>query len=225
MIGSVKAKSKAGPQARDQRRLELLGAARTLFAAKGYHDTTVDEITRAADVAKGTFYLYFSEKREIYHAVIEGFLELIKDVGNLVKQPTSSPVEFVENARRGARALLELLAANRQLARMAYREAMGLDDHLAQLLSRFYRDVAEVEARNIEMGMRLGVIRPCHPLFTSYVHIGMVERVILEALDHPDDFPPLEQMVDGLLRIAYEGMRGPAGPPWQAMFPDPDSAG
>jgi AcrR family transcriptional regulator len=51
--------AKRSPMLRDERRAQLVHAAREVFGAKGYHDATVDDITRAAGVAKGTFYLYF----------------------------------------------------------------------------------------------------------------------------------------------------------------------
>jgi AcrR family transcriptional regulator len=217
----VKAKSNArlGPT-RDERRQSLLDAARVLFAEKGYHDTTVDDITRAASVAKGTFYLYFAEKREIYHEVLRGFLDMIKEAGNLVNEPTGSPAEFIERTRLSARNLIRVMTENRQLARMAHREAAGLDPVLADVMRHFYREIAEVEAQNIELAMQLGVVRPCHALLQAYVHIGMVERVMLELIEHPDDFPPAEQLVDEMLRAGYEGLRGPNGPPWSALFPE-----
>lgn len=220
-IDAVSAKSnvRVGPT-RDERRQSLLDAARVLFAEKGYHDTTVDDITRAANVAKGTFYLYFSEKREIYYEVIRVFLDMVKEAGVLINSPTGSPTEFVERTRSNARNLIRVLTDNRQLTRMAYGEAAGLDPRLTDLWRKFYREIAEVEAQNLEVGMRLGVVRPCHALLQAYVHIGMVERVMLELLEHPEDFPPAEQLVDEMLRAGYEGLRGPNGPPWTVLFPD-----
>jgi AcrR family transcriptional regulator len=214
----VKSKPKTRPSvSRDERRRELLDAARILFGDKGYHDTTVDDITRAANVAKGTFYLYFGEKREIYHEVIRSFLELIKEVGDLATQPMPGPNAFFDRAHDGVRRLLEILGDNRSLARMAYRESMGLDDTLARMMHDFYREIAEVEARNIQLAISLGLLRPCHPLLVAYVHIGMVERTLLELLEHPDDFPPINEVVDELLRINYDGLRGPNAPPWQLI--------
>jgi AcrR family transcriptional regulator len=217
----VKAKSNArvGPS-RDERRQSLLDAARVLFSEKGYHHTTVDDITRTANVAKGTFYLYFSEKREIYYEVIRVFLQMVKEAGVQVTSPTGSPAEFCETTRMNARNLIRLMTENRQLTRMAFREAAGLDTTLTELWRQFYREIAEVEARNLEFGMKLGVVRPCHALLQAYVHIGMVERVMLELIEHPEDFPPPEQTVDEMLRAGYEGLRGPNGPPWSEMFPD-----
>lgn len=44
---------------------ELMNAAEQLFLAKGIEATTIDEIVTAADVAKGTFYHYFSSKNDL----------------------------------------------------------------------------------------------------------------------------------------------------------------
>src|SRR5690349_16786834 len=81
--------------ARDERRQQLIEAAKEVFAQNGYHAATVDDITRAAGVAKGTFYLYFAEKREIYYEVIRAFFQLIKDVGSSIKQDDATPEQFL----------------------------------------------------------------------------------------------------------------------------------
>ena len=57
-----------GPQAR--RRERILKAAGVLFAAHGYRKTSVEDIAGAAGVAKGTVYLYFSNKAELLLHVI-----------------------------------------------------------------------------------------------------------------------------------------------------------
>src|SRR5687767_7392883 len=46
----------------DETRKRLFRAAAELFAARGYHETTVDDIARKAGVAKGTFFVHFPTK-------------------------------------------------------------------------------------------------------------------------------------------------------------------
>jgi AcrR family transcriptional regulator len=53
-----------------RKRLQILNAATGLFAKQGYRKTNVDEIARAAGVAKGTIYLYFKTKGAIAYSVI-----------------------------------------------------------------------------------------------------------------------------------------------------------
>ncbi len=59
---------------------EILEAARKVFARKGFNGATVDEIAEAAGLAKGTVYLYFPSKRDIYLAALkQGLTSLIEE--------------------------------------------------------------------------------------------------------------------------------------------------
>ncbi|OUR80209.1 hypothetical protein A9Q83_01925 [Alphaproteobacteria bacterium 46_93_T64] len=51
-----------------EKRERLLAAARKLFILRGYHETRPQDIAREADVAHGTFYSHFHDKREIFMA-------------------------------------------------------------------------------------------------------------------------------------------------------------
>ena len=63
------------------RTAELLEAARKVFAEKGFHDATVDDIADAAGVAKGTVYLYYRSKRAVYWAALErGIAGLVEEI-------------------------------------------------------------------------------------------------------------------------------------------------
>lgn len=200
------------PIDRDVRRSELIDAARDLFAAKGYHATTVDDITRAAGVAKGTFYLYFNEKREVFYEVISGFMQLIKDIGSSVSDESANPLDFFTRAETASHELMAIFNDNRKLARLAYRESMGLDSRLEDMLRDFYREIAELEARNIQRAMELGIIRKVDPMMVAYAHIGMVERVLLAMIDDPEAFPDPQVVVREMMRLAFEGMRLPSTP-------------
>jgi AcrR family transcriptional regulator len=59
----------------DERREEIMTAAQGLFVTNGVAATSVEEITRGADVAKGTFYLYFKSKEDVVAALRERFVE------------------------------------------------------------------------------------------------------------------------------------------------------
>jgi len=92
------------------RRADLLAAARRVFADRGYHETTVEDVTRAAGVAKGTFYLYFDEKREIFLAIIRELLDTIKAIGAELSDvsPGEHPREFLERAEQAGVRLMDV---------------------------------------------------------------------------------------------------------------------
>ena len=62
------------------RRNQLLKAARTVFASKGYESATVSEIVSRAGVAQGTFYLYFPGKDALAGAFAEALAERFAEV-------------------------------------------------------------------------------------------------------------------------------------------------
>jgi len=57
----------------EERRGELMDAAERLFLDRGVASTTIEQITAKADVAKGTFYLYFSSKENVLAALADRF--------------------------------------------------------------------------------------------------------------------------------------------------------
>jgi AcrR family transcriptional regulator len=79
---------------REVRHKELVEAAVSVFAAKGVGATSVDDIVRAAGVAKGTFYLYFATKDDLVNAVAASMVEGVADrIEALAADPARSPVE------------------------------------------------------------------------------------------------------------------------------------
>jgi AcrR family transcriptional regulator len=64
------------------RRTELLAAARSVFAKKGYESATVSEIVSRAGVAQGTFYLYFPGKEALAGAFAETVSERFAEVAD-----------------------------------------------------------------------------------------------------------------------------------------------
>ena len=60
------------------RRTEIVQAARTVFARRGFAGAIMDEIAAEAGVAKGTLYLYFKSKMEIYRAVLDDDMKSLK---------------------------------------------------------------------------------------------------------------------------------------------------
>lgn len=53
-----------------RKRMALLDAAYDLFTSKGVNETSISDIVHRADLAKGTFYLYFKDKSEIYTELV-----------------------------------------------------------------------------------------------------------------------------------------------------------
>lgn len=91
---------------RQQTRQALLEAGRRLFALKGVSETPINEITEAADLGFGTFYLYFQSKEELYEEIMRAgiaevqqkVLEAILSANNTEAQIRAGVLEFLRYA-------------------------------------------------------------------------------------------------------------------------------
>jgi AcrR family transcriptional regulator len=106
----------------------LMSAARRSLATHGYHAARIEDIAKAADVSKGTFYLYFENKRAITLAVMaellaEGQQELLAsrtgdDPFLEILEPTAAYVRAVIENGGLVRALLQFVHDDSEAARI-----------------------------------------------------------------------------------------------------------
>jgi AcrR family transcriptional regulator len=66
----------------DLRRHEILTAAVKVFGRKGFADTCVDDIATAAKIAKGTIYLYFKSKEDMYATAIQQTVQKLQQMSD-----------------------------------------------------------------------------------------------------------------------------------------------
>jgi AcrR family transcriptional regulator len=121
---------------RGKKRLRILEAAAASFVAHGYRKTSVDDIARAAGVAKGTVYLYFATKTELLVAAIAH--EKLRQFALLsgIDAPGLAPRERL---RRWLRASLLMVAGSPLLTRAT----AGDPDILAAMIEDIPEQVEE----------------------------------------------------------------------------------
>lgn len=78
---------------RQLRKSDILRAAEYLFATKGYHEATIQDIAKKAQYGAGTVYLYFKDKDDLYFSLLE---EKIKGMIDIIKEKT----EQIKDARK-----------------------------------------------------------------------------------------------------------------------------
>lgn len=127
---------------RGKKRLKILQAATSLFLRQGYKKTSVGEVAAEAGVAKGTVYLYFATKIELWIAAVaiekREFIERMRPVFSNELEPRARLKQFLVNNLVMAQEMpliSRMLADNSMMAMlseippelMADNQAMGLD--------------------------------------------------------------------------------------------------
>ena len=154
----------------------MLKVAREIFSTKGYHATSIDDLIEAAGIARGTFYLYFESKRAIFDELLDNLLETLRGVVHRIDvSPGALPP--IEQMNATVDRVLETLVANRELARIVLREAVGIDADFDRKLADFYGRIENLLVAAVEAGMGMGLVRPCDSKVVARCILGLVKEV------------------------------------------------
>jgi AcrR family transcriptional regulator len=83
---------------KDARPAELLASALELFTERGYAATRLDDVAKRAGVSKGTVYLYFSSKEELFKAVIrEGLVPVLERGEKMVAEHRGATADLIRS--------------------------------------------------------------------------------------------------------------------------------
>lgn len=168
-------------KSREERRQELLIAARDAFVEKGFQAATVDDIVAKAAVARGTFYLYFSDKRSIFEALVDAFLERIGVCVRSIRLGAGEPAP-VEQLRSNIRRIVELALAEPTIVKLALFDATGLDPELDEKLHGFYEGLRSLIDESLEQGQALGMVRAGDRRVMLAIGLGGLKEVLVDAV-------------------------------------------
>lgn len=116
---------------RGARRAQLLGAARDVFAAQGYHAAAMDEIAERAGVSKPVLYQHFPGKLELYRALLTASAdELVDRVQTALRCSTDNR----ERAQAAVAAYFEFVAGEGQSFRLMFESGLRSEPEAAAVV-------------------------------------------------------------------------------------------
>ncbi len=164
MTASPQARPVSTRMPRPARRLQLLGAARDVFVAQGYHAAAMDEIAERAGVSKPVLYQHFPGKLELYLALLdESANELVKIMSEALSSTSDNRqrvpatfkafYDYVADAGEAFRLVFESDLSNEPAVRARVEHAMY---ECADMVSQFIREDAGVSNEEAHLlGMAL----------------------------------------------------------------------
>jgi AcrR family transcriptional regulator len=162
---------------RESRRAAVLGVARKIFSRKGYHATSINDLIESADIARGTFYLYFESKRAIFDELLDGLVTTLQaQVKRIEVGPDAPPP--LEQMNATVDRVLGTLFDNREMARILLRDAVGIDGDFDRKLSDFYGRIEAMIVSALNTGQQMGFVRPCDAHVVARCILGSVKEVV-----------------------------------------------
>jgi TetR/AcrR family transcriptional regulator of autoinduction and epiphytic fitness len=168
------------------RRTEIIDAARTVFARRGFALGIMDEIAKEAGIAKGTIYLYFASKTEVYKAVLDHDMKILK-------KSTLEQIDAASGLREKIRAFILARLGNAE-ARKDFFQIMDSEQRNVSLTRSQYRDWLREPvlrlASALEEASRKGEIRRVSPEKIAWFIADMTRGTIQRRLmGHSDTLP------------------------------------
>ncbi|HEX3852132.1 MAG TPA: TetR/AcrR family transcriptional regulator [Polyangiaceae bacterium] len=166
---------------RGERRQQILSVAREAFAKRGYHQTTIDDIVAQAGVARGTFYLYFEDKRAVFSDLVDRFAAQLSMA--IVRIVTDDPGRtVVEQVRENIRAIIGTCLAERAMTKILFTDAIGVDPAFDRKLQTFYDTVLQLLIQSLKDGQALGIVADGEPRVLAYLTIGALKELLYQAV-------------------------------------------
>jgi TetR/AcrR family fatty acid metabolism transcriptional regulator len=191
------------------KREQIMRGAESLFTSRRLHEIKMDEIARIAGVGKGTIYLYFKSKDDLFfQIVISGFDELC----DLLRQKVPADVPFVQQLLSLCVHISSFFNQRRQLFQMMQAEDKRMLWCKGAFRERWFehrKKLAAAVAEVIDKGMKEGEIRTDIPadVLTKFL-LGMLVARAHDLADAPQAMRRCEVVVDLFYRGAQKKAKG-----------------
>jgi TetR/AcrR family transcriptional regulator, fatty acid metabolism regulator protein len=192
-------------------RERILDAALSVFADRGYHRATVDDIVRVSGTSKGAVYHHFPNKEAVFLALVDDFTERLAVAVATAIAGRQGALAKVEAALTAA---LSTFRDNERLARLILLEAMGLGSLWESKRTEVHGRFAALIQGYLDEAVTEGSIPPLDTRIATLAWLGAVNEVVVDWLHHRDRDPGAA--IPALTRLLLRSI-GARGEPREAL--------
>jgi len=180
----------------DEKKRQLIAeTAAKLFASKPFHKVKLDDVAAEAGVGKGTLYIYFKSKEELYFWLIfDAFSQMVE---NMKSQLGRGALSARETLRRILVELIRFGFNNPTLFELARTAGPGVQD---ERWTEKRKELTDLIEETIRRGNASGEFDDPHPEITALCMPGLVRSVMLFGPKGLDEQTITEQMTRVLER-------------------------
>jgi AcrR family transcriptional regulator len=178
-----------------ERRQQILAVARDVFARRGYHAAKIDDIVASAGIARGTFYLYFEDKRAIFEEIVD---RTIARLGMSIVRvdPHDGARTVADQVRENIRRIVRILLEDRATTKILLSDALGVDQTFDRKLLSFYDEMSSLLERSLGDGQALGVVRDGDVRLMAWLTMGALKEVMFQIVQRGAEYDE-DRLVEG----------------------------
>ena len=201
MTAAPQARTASTRLPRPARRRQLLGAAREVFVAQGYHAAAMDEIAERAGVSKPVLYQHFPGKLELYLALLD---ESVDELVRIVRAALVSTTDNRQRVPATFTAFFDFVGGTGEAFRLVFESDLSNEPAVRERLDRAVRECADMVSLSIIEDTGLPGAE-AQLLGIALVGMAQVTSRYWLSSDHAIAKAEAEQM---LSRLAWRGISG-----------------
>jgi len=194
-------------QQKSQRRDEIIAAAKKVFARNGFHDTTIADIAKEAELAYGSVYWYFDSKDDLFRQLIAVEEYGLRTHVAVALAKSGTQFGFAEAPFRASlRATFEFFDANPATAKLLFRDAYELDRRFDKQLGGVYERFIDDIASLIAAAQNRGDVLAAPPRLVAYMLTALIGHMAHRRLS-TDDGISSSEAADLVVALVIKGLR------------------
>lgn len=192
-----------GEVGKAERRQQILNVARDVFAKRGYHTAKIEDIVAAASIARGTFYLYFEDKRAIFEEIVD---RTIARLGMSIVRvdPHDGARSVSDQVKEQIRRIVRILLEDRATTKILLSDALGVDPTFDRKLLSFYDEMSSLLEGSLRDGQALGIVREGDVRLMSWLTMGALKEVMFQIVQRGAEYDE-DKLVDGTFAYFTSG--------------------
>ncbi len=165
---------------KDEKRKFIIKVATEIFAKKGYENTDVVDILKAANISKSTFYYYFKSKRDLYEIMIQEFFnEIMKVIWSTEYRTLKNREEIEKYIEKLVNTYADFAEKYSSMIKIILSEATIVNPEFGEVLDRNIEALLLTIVDFVTIYKEKGIIRKdLDPTLFSYLIAGFVKEVI-----------------------------------------------
>jgi AcrR family transcriptional regulator len=158
-----------------ERRASILAVAKVLFADRGYHGVSVDEIAKRLGVSPAVLYRHFDSKDALYEAVLN---EIACHRESYVEAALSGPDDFGSVLTRMTRVYIESVARDPDYLRMEMHSVLEGSAATQQFFESRWKSFSDYIEVSMQEMVPAGKISQVNPRIASLMFQGMIREAL-----------------------------------------------
>jgi AcrR family transcriptional regulator len=162
---------------KEARRNRIMEVARELFSEFGYKSVSMDQIASKADIAKGTLYLYFKSKDELFDTLAQEFIFGIKEFTDKIEEKHLSLLEEIHEViytlliyRKNQKFLYKIAQEAKEMRTPSALEAVKMIDHA----------ILNYIDKRLKAAVDQKIIKPVNTSVTAFVLLKVYSALAFE---------------------------------------------